>query len=132
MSSLRKLKAGESIEVRSGGQKWNYVYVKDAARQIGELAMNAMEDEHFGSGIYNIASEDTRVLKEFIIKMKEICDSQSELRFGGYDSEKDVNLEPDMRKMKNVVTPLTMTAFEKAIINMYMSDIERVILKRGG
>lgn len=118
MSSLRKLKANEPIEMRSGGQKWNYVYVKDASRQIGELALNAMADVQFGSEIYNIASEDTRVLKEFIVKMKEICGSQSELNFGGYDPKKDVNLDPDMKKTGAVVKPLSGWGFERVIKGM--------------
>ena len=34
ISSLHKLKNNEPIELRGGGQKWNYLYVKDAARQM--------------------------------------------------------------------------------------------------
>ena len=66
-----------------------------------------MADVQYGSEIYNIASEDTRVLKEFIVKMKEICGSQSELHFGGYDPKKDVNLDPDMKKTGAVMKPLS-------------------------
>ena len=132
MSSLRKLKANEPIEMRSGGQKWNYVYVKDAARQIGELALHAVEDELFGCEIYNIASEDTRKLSEFVEVMKEICGSQSELHFGGYNPEKDVNLEPDMKKTGAVVKPVMEAVYEQMIRKMYMNDTERIITKRGG
>lgn len=122
MSSLRKLKAGEPVEMRSGGQKWNYVYVKDAARQIGELTLNAMANERFECEIYNIASEDTRVLKEFIVKMKEICGSQSELIFGGYDKEKDVNLDPDVKKTREIVKPLAEWEFENLVKEMYKEE----------
>lgn len=115
---LRKLKNNEPIEMRSGGQKWNYVYVKDAARQIGELALHAMADDAFKCEVYNIASNDTRKLSEFVEVMKEICGSKSELHFGGYAPEKDVNLDPDMRKTKNVVTPLTQRSFEQVIHEM--------------
>lgn len=115
MSSLRKLKNNEPIEMRSGGQKWNYVYVKDAARQIGELALHA---DAFKCEVYNIASEDTRKLEDFIKAMKIITGSSSELRFGGYNPEKDVNLEPDMKKMKEIVKPLTEYCFENFVIKM--------------
>ena len=117
-SSLRKLKAGEPVEMRSGGQKWNYVYVKDAARQIAELALHAVEDDGFGCEVYNIASNDTRLLKDFVIKMKEICGSQSKLTFGGYDPEKDVNLEPRNAKIERIVIPLTEHSFESVIEKM--------------
>lgn len=118
MTSLQKLKNNEPIEMRSGGQKWNYVYVKDAARQIGELAIYAVTKNEFHQEIYNIASEDTRKLQNFVIAMRKICGSQSELHFGGYNPEKDVNLNPDVKKTKEIVKPLTEYEFEKVLYMM--------------
>lgn len=115
MSSLRKLNNNEPIEMRSGGQKWNYVYVKDAARQIAELTLNAISNNSFLCEVYNIGSEDTRKLSEFVEAMKRICNSESELNFGGYNIEKDVNLEPDMRKTMDIVKPLTKWEFHNVI-----------------
>lgn len=118
MSSLRKLKNNEPIEMRSGGQKWNYVYVKDAARQIAELSLHAIGDNNFRSEVYNIASEDTRKLRGFVEVMKKILGSESELSFGGYDIEKDVNLYPDVKKTNSIVMPLTEYDFEAVIENL--------------
>lgn len=118
MSSLRKLKNNEPIEMRSGGQKWNYVYVKDAARQIAELSLHAIGGNNFRSEVYNIASEDTRKLREFVEVMKKILGSESELSFGGYDIEKDVNLYPDVKKTNSIVKPLTEYDFEAVIENL--------------
>lgn len=114
-SCLRKLKKNEPIVMRSGGQKWNYVYVKDAARQIAELSLHAYDDDAFQCEVYNIASEDTRKLQDFVISMKVLCRSQSELKFGGYNPEKDVNLEPDMKKTKDIVKPLMEWRFEDVL-----------------
>lgn len=114
-SSLKKLKAGELIEMRSGGQKWNYVYVKDAARQIAELSIHALNDEGFRQEVYNIASNDTLRLQDFIITMKKIINSSSELKFGGYNAEKDVNLNPDTKKISAIVSPPTEWHFEDVI-----------------
>lgn len=118
MYSLKKLKANEPIEMRSGGQKWNYVYVKDAARQIAELSIHAVNDKGFHQEVYNIASNDTRKLQDFIITMKEITGSASELSFGGYNPEKDVNLNPDTKKTAAVVKPLTEWVFESYVSNI--------------
>lgn len=114
-SALKKLKTNEPIEMRSGGQKWNYVYVKDAARQIAELSIHGVNDKDFQQEIYNIASNDTRKLQDFIIAMKEITGSISELSFGGYNPEKDVNLNPDTSKTSSIVYPLTKWEFENII-----------------
>jgi len=114
-SSLRKLMANEPIEMRSGGQMWNYVYVKDAARQIAELCFHSLNDREFRQEVYNIASNDTRKLQDFIIAMKEITGSASELSFGGYNSKSDVSLYPNMKKTERIVVPLTEWIFENVI-----------------
>ena len=118
ISSLKKLKNGEPIEMRSGGQKWNYVYVKDAARQIAELSIYAKNNDTFQQEVYNIASNDTRQLQDFIIAMKEITSSSSELSFGGYNPKKDVNLNPDTKKTSEIIKPLTKMTFEEVIKSM--------------
>lgn len=115
---LKKLKANEPIEMRSGGQKWNYVYVKDAARQIAELSIHALNNKDFYQKVYNIASNDTRKLQDFIIAMKDITGSSSEILFGGYNTEKDVNLNPDTKKTSAIVNPLTKMTFEEVIKSM--------------
>ena len=114
-SSLRKLKDNEPIEMRSGGQKWNYVYVKDAARQIAVLSVHAVNDEDLHQEVYNIASNDTRKLQDFITIMKSISNSSSDLSFGGYNMEMDVNLDPDTKKVAAIVKPLTEWDFENVI-----------------
>lgn len=114
-SVLKKLKVNEPIEMRSGGQKWNYVYVKDAARQIAEFSFHAMYDEDFSQEVYNVCSNDTRKLQDFIVAMKDITGSTSELIFGGYNPEKDVNLNPDTKKTSSIVNPLTNITFEEVI-----------------
>lgn len=116
-SCLRKLKDNEPILMRSGGQNWNYVYVKDAARQIGELALYAQDNDDFKQEVYNIASDDTRKLEDFIKVMKEITGSLSELSFGGYNPETDVYLDPDVMKTSSIVNPLTKWKFESVIEN---------------
>lgn len=118
ISSLRKMKNNEPIEMRSGGQKWNYVYVKDAARQIGELAFNAVSNDDFKQEVYNIASNDTRKLQDFVEVMKKLSGSASTLSFGGYNQEKDVNLNPDTKKISDIVKPLTEEDFESVIKRM--------------
>ena len=115
MSSMKKLKANEPIKMQSGGQKWNYVYVKDAARQIAELCFHSLNDREFRQEVYNIASNDTRKLQDFIIAMKEITGSASELSFGGYNLEKDVNLNPDTRIISSIIESVSDFVFEEVI-----------------
>jgi len=124
ISSLRRLKANEPVEMRSGGQLWNYVYVKDAVRQIAELSIHAMKKKDFHQEVYNIASNDTRKLKDFVTVMKKITGSSSQLTFGDYNPEKDVNLNPDTKKTTEIVKPLTKWDFENVIYQI-SKEIEK-------
>ena len=122
ISSLKKMKNNEPIEMRSGGQKWNYIYVKDAARQIAELSVNAISDKDFRQVVYNIASNDTRALQDFIIAIKDITGSASNISFGGYNPEKDVNLNPDTTKISKIISPLTECSYEDVLKKMSESQ----------
>ena len=118
ISSLKRLQANEPITLRSGGQKWNYLYVKDAARQISDLARHAISDYEFKQEVYNIASNDTRRLEDFIKEIKEISGSSSVLLFGGYNPAEDVNLNPEVSKLASIVAPLAKYSFEEIIRRM--------------
>ena len=117
-SSIKKLRDGNPIAMASGGQMWNYIYVKDAARQIVKLSIYAVNYEDFKQEVFNIASNDTRRLQDFVITMKEVWGSASELSFSGYNKYKDVNLNPDISKTASIVKPLTKWNFESVIRNM--------------
>jgi nucleoside-diphosphate-sugar epimerase len=95
------------------------VYVKDAARQIAELSLYAYNNKEFYQEVFNIASNDTRKLQDFIVSMKRVLGSSSELSFGGYNAEKDVNLNPDTKKTTAIVKPLTEWKFENVIKNCF-------------
>lgn len=97
MSALHKMKRNESMLLTECIQNWDFIYVEDAARIMYLLASTDCND-----GVYNIASGKSRKLKDFVIDMKNICNSKSELQFGAvpYNSEGVVSFEPDVDKLK--------------------------------
>jgi len=97
MSALDKMKRNESIPLTECIQNWNFIYVEDVARIMYLLANTFCTD-----GVYNIASEENRQLKDFVLNMKEICKSTSELKFGAvpYNSEGFISFEPVIEKLK--------------------------------
>ena len=94
------------------------MYVKDAARQIAEFSFHAMNEKDFCQEVYNVCSNDTRKLEDFIKAMKEITNSSSKLSFGGYNPGNDVNLNPDTKKTSRILKPLTEWKFEKVLSTM--------------
>ena len=105
MQCLQKMQNNEQIELSECTQNWNYLYVDDAARMIVELCQAYMQQQDIPSGIYNIASEDTRPLKEFVEEMRAITGAQSEIKYGAFKPQVVVALNPSIEKIKRYITP---------------------------
>lgn len=97
MSVLHKMIKNENVQLTKCEQMWDFIYVEDLARAMYLLANTSCVD-----GIYNMASGESRKLKEFIIDMKNTCKSESELQFGAipYNSETATGFEPLVDKLK--------------------------------
>ena len=115
MSAVDKMLRNEPMVLSDCTQNWNFLYVKDAARQISALCQHAVEKADYKSEIYQISSDDTRPLKEFVERMKELTGSESELHYGAVVPAHVVSLQPDMRKTKAVVGTLAEYDFDSVI-----------------
>lgn len=98
MSAIRKMLRNEQVDLSPCTQNWNFVYVKDAVQIIMELCVNAINSSSFQHEVYNIASNDTRPLKNFIEEMKQLSKSESFLNYGAVVPQKIVSLQPDISK----------------------------------
>ncbi|MBQ9420360.1 MAG: NAD(P)-dependent oxidoreductase [Lachnospiraceae bacterium] len=111
-SVIRKLQAGETVELGKCAQQWNYLYIDDAAEAI------ALMCEKFTGGIYNIGSSDIRPLRSYVEELASILeenagsskDLKSQLRFGVRpdNAEGPADLSPD-------ITKLTLMGFEPKV-----------------
>ena len=115
MSAIDKMLRNEKVDLSPCTQNWNFIYIKDAVRIITTLCVKAVENLDFKHEVYNIASEDTRVLKDFVVRMKELTNSISELNFGAMIPANLVSLQPDMSKTKKVVVEITKYSFDDVI-----------------
>lgn len=115
MSCIDKMLRNESKDLSPCTQNWNFLYVKDAARQIAMLCQHAVETEGYTSEIYQIASDDTRPLKDFVERMKELTGTKSELHYGAVVPAHLVSLQPNMQKTKAVVGTLAKYDFDDVI-----------------
>lgn len=115
MSGLDKMIAGERMEMSACTQKWNFLYSEDAAKQIRLLCEYALEKNDFTQEVFNIASNDTRVLKEFVLEMRDICQSKSELVFGDPGIKVQATLDPDISKTTSATGYTSFQSFDKII-----------------
>lgn len=115
MDCIRKMKAGKEIYLTECKQKWDFIYVGDIAKALIMLSEN-----EYCSGVYNIASGQTRMLKEYVLEIKEILHSSSEIKFGAvaYGPNGMVNLEPVICKIKDELSWNPETTFENGIKNI--------------
>lgn len=86
-------------------QKWNFLYIDDLARAMCALA-EADDGAVCGleNPVFNLAGDDTRVLREFVEEIHELCGGQGSCRYQTRpeNAEGLVNLDPSIEKLKMV------------------------------
>lgn len=117
MSALDKMRKNESIEMTACTQLWDYLYVEDAANAMKQFALQHCED-----GIYNVASGVYQPLNQYIVAMKKVLGSESELKFGSvpYGPNGPVNLAPGIEKIKKAICWQPEVSFEDGIGKMVL------------
>ena len=80
---VRELPKGQTVSLSACLHKWNFMEISDAARAVAELYRYS--DGHKGeSHIVNVASTDTRVLKEFAEEIHRLCKNRGHLEYGTF------------------------------------------------
>ena len=94
---IDSLKNGVMPELSPCENMWNFMYITDCVKVLRMLGER--EDTE---GIYHVASDDTRLLKEFVEEIRDIVAPGAELGFGMKQSnpERTFWLEPDCKKIE--------------------------------
>lgn len=112
----------EHIVLSSCEQKWNFIYITDCAKAIADLVsciFTLPEDADDEDHVFNIASEDTRYLSEFVIRARDIIGHGSYEFTEPMQSEEGVPyLNPDITKLKRVTGFIPQTTFDQGIENL--------------
>ena len=127
MSSIDKMLRNEPVDLSPCTQNWNFLYVKDAVKQIIGLCNHAMNSKAFQHEVYNIASDDTRMLKQFVEEMYSLTGSTSILNYGAVKPANVVSLNPDMTKTEKA-TGFTSDYRFKDVINIIIQKYKQQII----
>ena len=102
---------GGHMELGECTQKWNFLYIEDAAAAIIRLLTEGRP------GVYNIAGEDTRILREFIEEMYCLCGSRGSYAYGKRkpNAEGPASLIPDISKLEAETGWRPVTSFTEGI-----------------
>lgn len=115
MSAIDKMLRNEPVDLSRCTQYWNFLYVKDAVKRIAKLCEYAISTKEYTHEVYNIASRDTRQLKDFIEQMKSLSQSRSIMHYGAFTPQILVSLNPDVTKLESVTGLKEYTHFDKVI-----------------
>lgn len=111
MTSIRKMKKNEQIELTPCIHMWTFTYFKDVIKGILLLVKGDC------SGIYNVSNSDNIPLKEYIIRLRTLLKSKSILEFGyfKYNDNKIPNMIVDNTKLVNDTSYCPDYCFEDGI-----------------
>lgn len=93
------LKRGDVPELTPCENMWNFLEITDCAR-----ALLLLGERQHTEGIYHVASEDTRLLKEFVEEMRDVIAPGCALGFGmkKSDPERTFWLKPDTERLREL------------------------------
>lgn len=94
-SCLRTWQQDGEMKLGECTQRWNFLYIDDAAAALVTL----LTEGH--AGVYNIAGNDTRVLREYIEEMHALCGYRGSYVYGErpQNAEGPADLMPDISKI---------------------------------
>lgn len=104
-----RLVNNEDMHLSSCEQKWDYLYVKDAAK-----AILAIGEKGHANEVYNIANGRGKELKEYVLQVKKELNSTANIIFGER-AKPFISLLPNVEKIKNDTGWVPMVSFESGI-----------------
>jgi nucleoside-diphosphate-sugar epimerase len=95
---ILKLLAREKPSLTQGEQRWDYLYVEDAAEAIYSVALKAK-----AQGVFNLGSGEAYTIRSIAERIRDMIDPKLPLGFNEvpYRPDQVMNLQADISKLKN-------------------------------
>ena len=74
---IKTLMEGKEPKLSQCENMWNFMYIDVCTR-----ALRMIGENNGAEGIYNIASSDSRILKDYVKEVRDIINEQLKLNFG--------------------------------------------------
>lgn len=115
MQMIKNLLIHKDCELTACVQLWDYLHIDDAIDALLKLCYMDCSD-----GVYNIASGDTRVLRDYVEELQEIIGSKSRLLYGAipYPATGMISLCPDVHKTMQELSWSPLISFRQGIISI--------------
>jgi nucleoside-diphosphate-sugar epimerase len=99
-STILKLLAAETPSLTAGEQRWDYLYVEDAAEALYEVAMNSR-----AQGVFNLGSGEVWSVRRIVERIRGLIDPNLPLGFGEapYRADQVMHLQADISKLRREI-----------------------------
>lgn len=114
---LNKFKNNEDAVFSSASQYWNFIFEDDAARML-----YAMSKGDVPEGIYCVAHPESKILKEFILQIKEATTSSSKMFFKQQNNENLVTLFVNAKKTYQKIKYTPETSFQEGLMKLLQGN----------
>lgn len=97
---IRCLLNNISPDLTAGEQRWDYLYVEDAAEAITKVAISNKAE-----GIYNLGSGETVELKKVVVEISDLINNDTEIFFGKlpYRADQVMHLQANISRLKDEI-----------------------------
>lgn len=99
-------------ELTDGSQLWDFLYAEDAANAL------CLFGDKEKLGLYNLAYGESKPLKEYIIKIRDLVKPESKLNFSSDSSEQSIELRANIDLIKNEIQWKPKKSFTDGILKM--------------
>jgi nucleoside-diphosphate-sugar epimerase len=111
-SLIHSLLRGEHMSLTSGEQKWDYLYVEDAAEAIVRAAVTKEAE-----GVFNLGSGEVHTVRNIVERIRNLIDPSTSLGFGEIPLAPDqiTHLQADITKFKAATAWTPRTSLDEGL-----------------
>ena len=110
MTLIKLCKENKDVGLSSCNYDWNFLYIGDFVNIIFKMI-----NKNVASGTYDIASNDTRLLKDYVIEAHKVLKAQNKLNFGERPDSTEVFAIPDIKTTLKAIGQFDFTTFKEGI-----------------
>jgi UDP-glucose 4-epimerase len=99
------------VNIMGGGQKLNYVYVDDVVNLINQI----LDNKKASREIFNVGSEDTLSIEEFIAKVISLAPQKISIKKYPMRESETINFVPDLSKTRTYLGFNTTTSLDEGL-----------------
>lgn len=113
-SCIRCFLTGDTMELSTCTQKWNFLHVRDAARIL--VLLGNCDLHGHGHIVVNVAGSDTRILRDFVEEIHALCGYKGRCAYGDRKGmERPVDNWPDIGRLRTLIDWNAEVPFQEGI-----------------